>query len=220
MSDKLKKGEWKIYSGQRTVPSTLGVGQHNYLTLVDPNDRVLAEIHGTAERGMLGGKLGIIERPVEYDDKGNRKSPNPLGLGDEDRANWVEVPPIKGASALETWTRFKGTAAKYDQKFDYRFLPSGKPLKFGSAEGQFYETTPSFNSNSAWRQILEENGYDWEKYHPKEEFFEFSPGDGHRLPSLGEQRPRRSRPAASPSSLQRTRPNRAGRAFGPGDLLR
>ncbi len=221
MSDPTKASEWKIYSGQRAVPFTQGVGQHNYLVLVDPNGRAVSEIHGTAEgRDIFSAKLGLKDRLVEYHEDGTRMDPNPFGLGDEDRSNWVEVPSLKGRSALETWSRFKATADKYDEKFDYRFLPGGKALKFGSPEGQFYETMPSYNSNTAWRQILEENGYDWERYHPKEGLFEFSPGDGSPLPSLDQRRPGNARAPGRGPTRQGSRPNRAHGVSGPGDLLR
>lgn len=135
---------------------------------------------------------------------------------------------MKGTNALKTWNKFKETAGKYDMKFEYRATPSGKVTKrtprLGDTENQLYETMPTYNSNSAWRTILEENGYDWELYHPKEGTFEWSPGDGHRLPQIEDTTPssqgqllKKRKPSSSDSgSSGRSRQ----RDLGPGDKLR
>ncbi len=224
MSDSGNAPKWRIFSAQRAVPFTSGAGQHNYLLLRGPDGRVQAEIHGTSSGNMLSGKLEVAERTVKYDKNGHRINPNPLNLGDEDRTNWVEVPPLKGTNALRTWNKFKETARKYDMKFDYRFLPSGKIPRLGDTDGQFFETMPTYNSNSAWRTILEENGYDWKRYHPKEGTFSISPGDGHRLPPIEDaplQGPGQTLKQTRPSRPQRDTIGGSGRrSVGPGDRLR
>ncbi|GAB5467744.1 MAG: hypothetical protein Kilf2KO_07740 [Rhodospirillales bacterium] len=73
MSEPKTQSGWTIYSGQRSVPYTLGVGQHNYLLLVDPQGRVGSEIHGTTDEFLLGGTLQIRERPVVYKRDGTRE---------------------------------------------------------------------------------------------------------------------------------------------------
>ncbi|MEQ8652372.1 MAG: hypothetical protein RIC87_07910 [Kiloniellales bacterium] len=220
MSEARNAPKWRIYSAQRAVPRTSGVGQHNYLVLRGPDGKVYAEIHGTTSDNLLSGKLVVREFRITFDNDGAPVNSNPLNLGDEDRKNWVEVPPLKGTNALKTWNKFKKTAEKYNSKYDYRFLPSGKTSRLGDTHGQFYETMPTYNSNSAWRTILEDNGYDWERYHPKEGTFSTSPGDGHRLPQLED-----ARPAAAGRPSKQRKPIESEsisteRNFSPGDRLR
>ncbi|MEQ8653913.1 MAG: hypothetical protein RIC87_15725 [Kiloniellales bacterium] len=227
MPEQRNAPKWRIFSAQRSVPFTENAGKHNYLVLRGPDGKVYAEIHGTT-KSPIGGKLEIKEEKVEYFRNGPRTKPNPFNLGDEDRRNWVEVPPLKGTNALKIWNKLKETAKKYHMKFDYFLLPSGKIPKriprLGDTEGQFYETMPTYNSNSAWRAILEENGYDWELYHPREGTFEWSPGDEHRLPQIEDAAPSsqgqllKKRKPSSPDSGSSGRSRQ--RSLGPGDKLR
>ncbi len=219
---------WRIYSAQRSVPFTVGRGQHNYLVLVDPSGRVHAEIHGTSGQ-PFGGKLRIEETKAQYDKQGTRTNANPDGLGDEDRSNWVEIPPIDGKTPRETWVAMKVIAAKYTEKYEYFFAPSDetpKTPRLGDTEGQLYETMPRYNSNSAWRTILEDLDYDYRDFHPKEGIFQVSPGDGHRLPPIKRtppRRPARDRSVTPQPGPRRDEPKqnqRRQRSLGPGDLLR
>ncbi|MEO1191275.1 MAG: hypothetical protein AAFY02_05930 [Pseudomonadota bacterium] len=188
MSDVQRRRGWKLVSGQKSVPKTFGVGKHNYIMLVDPRGRVREEIHGHPTDWILGGPMGVTVEEVTYTD-GVRDRLSVGGPGEEDRSTWVELPPIKGLTVEQTWKRLARTAAKYDRKYEYRVLPSGSPQRLGSTEQQFYESQPTYNSNSLWRTILEDNGYDFKLYHPKESLFSFSPGDGYRL---GDDKPPRS----------------------------
>lgn len=230
MSEKTEIEGWRIYSAQRSVPFTLGTGQHNYLVLEDASGRVIAEIHGTSKT-PLGGKLIIEELSVDYDEKGERLNKNPYNLGNEDRTNWVEIPATKGKTHLETWQAMKMVGLKYTGKYDYLFAPTSntpRTPRLGDTEGQFFETMPTYNSNSAWRTILEEMQYDWEHYHPKEAAFEVSPGDSHRLPPIERTAPARpvrnkTEPFNSGPSRKQSRSDqrqRQRRPIGRGDLLR
>ncbi len=191
------------------MPGTVGVGQHNYLALVDGQGRVLTEIHGVARGGFFSGRLGIKEYHAVYDSNGLRTGRLLFNLGEEDRSNWVEVPPLQGNTAQETWEKFSVVARRHDEKFQYSALPSRIPKQLGSSENQLYQTHPTYNSNSAWRALLEENGYDWKRYHPKEGSLQFSPGDGVPLPRAG---------ASDRQPLTSDRPLRW--PGGPGDLKR
>ncbi len=151
-------GGWRIYSGQRSVPYAAGMGQHNYLMLVDPNGIVRKEIHGGPGKSVMSGPLAIAEYSIEYDPKGNRMQTIPYKLGEVDRSNWVEVPAKKGLSVGQTWQQFVATAKKYDRKYEYLFAPNGKLPALGNTDKAFYSSMPTYNSNSAWRTILEENG--------------------------------------------------------------
>ncbi len=208
MSEKPNNASWKIFSGQRSVP-IISAGKHNYLLLQDPSGKVQAEIHGTTTDSPISGKLAIEEIQATYDEKGRRTNANPYNLGDEDRTTWIEIPAKQGATVLETWEKLKMAGEQYNMRYDYRMLPSGKTPRLGDTRGQFYETMPTYNSNSAWRTILEDNGYDWERYHPKEGTFSISPGDGHRLPPIN-----RTPPPRSGKALGQTAPSAETRCQG------
>ena len=116
-----------------------------------------------------------------------------LSMGPFDRSTWVEVPLIKGRTVSETWDAFKATAAKHDGVHDYQYNASDRDIG-------------KFNSNSAWRSLLEENGYDHRKFDPKGGGFK--PGVRKRLPQQRTPEPDDTEP--TPPMQGGRRPGRTG----------
>ncbi|RED44693.1 Hint domain-containing protein [Aestuariispira insulae] len=178
--------DWKIYGGQKDVPFTAGVGQHNYLILVDGAGTVRAEFHGYPKHGVLMGGDNLMITEVFYDANGSYQSGVRLAMGPEDRSNWVEIPLNQGRNTEQTWNLFRGAAAKYSDKFDYQLTgPGHSRVHTHGRDEQPTFTKAQYNSNTAYRTLLDEAGYkDYDKVHPDEGFFESSPGDQDRLPEL------------------------------------
>lgn len=157
---------WRIESRQNGV---LWGGGHNFLALIDPEGRVREEIHGWKnDKGRMSG-LRIKDGQIVDG------APHTQVLWDDIQANRLPEASVEvslgGRDVHEVWSRFLESRKRHHDT--HRYDPSGQGYDPKTNE-RFY------NSNSFWRSVLEENGFDWKMLEPRTR--KTTPGTGNPLP--------------------------------------